>query len=344
MTASLCAVAVTLVFLALVLRRYLSEKNRARRDERDAAITRNYLQRVAGHKVSDADVWPRQVRLKAISRILPLLRGAERTRLLQIAELDDVLRETLRVSRSLYRSSRINAIQSMQRFGSEACVGRLREMMASDRSQRVRLEAAFALGANGSLPPPREILRLLKALRRQPTRLDIALLRSAAPLYPEQMLLLLEDKMPDAWRVQIIDALGWSENMDAIDTLDSAYDVPEPEIRCAVLRASARLGHPAARRWIMIGLADSVASVRLQAIGACVRLGLRKAVPAITRLRHDPNFGSACAPSRRWNRSCPLPTFHSGRFQARELGGNHRCCCDRDHMDRFCMLCRGRAS
>ena len=290
MTTSLCAVAVTLVFLALVLRRYLSEKNRARRDERDAAITRSYLQRVAGHKVSDADVWPRQVRLKAISRILPLLRGGERTRLLQIAELDGVLRETLRISHSIYRSSRINAIQSMQRFGSEACIGRLREMMASDRSPRVRLEAAFALGANGSLPPPREILRLLKALRRQPTRLDIALLRSAAPLYPEQMLLLLEDELPDAWRVQIIDALGWSEHMAAIDTLDKASLDPDPEIRCAVMRASARLGHPAAKRWIMMGLADPVASVRLQAIGASVRLGLSKAVPAITQLRHDPEL------------------------------------------------------
>lgn len=289
-TTSLCAVAVTLVFLALVLRRHLSEKNRARRDERDAAITRNYLQRVAGHKVSDADVWPRQARLKTISRILPLLRGGERTRLLQIAELDGVLKETLRVSHSVYRSSRINAIQSMQRFGSEACIGRLREMMASDRSPRVRLEAAFALGANGSLPPPREILRLLKALRRQPTRLDIALLRSAAPLYPEQMLLLLEDELPDAWRGQIIDALGWSEYMAAIDTLDKASNDPDPEIRCAVMRASARLGHPAATRWIMMGLADPVPSVRLQAIAASVRMGLRKAVPAITQLRHDPEL------------------------------------------------------
>lgn len=283
-TTSLCACAVTFVFLALVLRRYLSERNSARRDERDAAITRSYLQRVAGYKVSEADTWPRRERLAAVSRILPLLRGGERTRLLQIAELDGVLRETLRISHSLYRSSRINAIQSMQRFGSEACIGRLREMMARDRSPRVRLEAASALGANSSLPPPREILRLLKALRRQPARLDIALLRSAAPLYPEQMLLLLEDELPDAWRVQIIDALGWSEYMAAIDTLDKASNDSDPEIRCAVMRASARLGHPAARRWIMMGLADPVSAVRLQAIGASIRLGLRKAVPAIARL------------------------------------------------------------
>ena len=190
----LCAVGVSLVFLALVLRRYRAEKRRALRDARDTAITRNYLKRVAGHKLEHRDRWRRRARLRAVSRILPLLRGGERTRLLQIAELDGVLSETIRASYSLYRTQRINSIQLLQRFGSEACIGRLREMMASDRSQRVRLEAAFALGANNALPPPREILRLLNALCRQPTRLDIALLRSAAPLYPEQMLLLLEDE------------------------------------------------------------------------------------------------------------------------------------------------------
>ncbi|MBB3033603.1 HEAT repeat domain-containing protein [Alteriqipengyuania lutimaris] len=282
--------AITLAFLFLVLRRHVSERNRARRDKRDSAITRSYLQRVAGHKVPEESAWSRQARLKAISRILPLLRGGERTRLMQIAELDGVLRETLRISHSLFRARRINAIQSMQRFGSEVCIGRLREMMSTDNSQRVRLEAAFALAANGSLPPPREILRLLKALRRQPTRLDIALLRSAASVYPEQMLILLEDELPDAWRVQVIDALGWSEYMGAIDALDRASEDPDSEIRCAVMRASARLGHPAARRWIMMGLADRVPSVRLHAIAASVRLGLRTAVPAMTQLLHDPEL------------------------------------------------------
>lgn len=104
------------------------------------------------------------------------------------------------------------------------------------------------------------------------------------------MLLLLEDELPDAWRVQIIDALGWSEYMAAIDTLDKASNNPDPEIRCAVMRASARLGHPAAMRWIMMGLADPVPSVRLQAIAASARMGLRKAVPAIAQLRHDPEL------------------------------------------------------
>ncbi|AXK43140.1 HEAT repeat domain-containing protein [Erythrobacter aureus] len=284
---ALCASMIVLTFLALVFRRFLSEKGRARRDERDTAITRGYLKRVAGHPIGETKRWPREARLAAISRILPLLRGGERTRLLQIAELDGVLSETIRASQSLSKTQRINAIQLLQRFGSEACIGRLREMLARDQSQRVRLEAAFALAANGALPPPRETLRILNALRRLPTPLDSALLRSAAPLYPEQMLLLLDDDLPDAWRAQIIDALGWSENMAIIDTLGSVASHDNPEIRAAAMRASSRLGHPAAASWVFAGFRDPVASVRLQAIAACVRLGLRDAVPQLRRLLAD---------------------------------------------------------
>lgn len=284
---ALSASAIVIVFLVLVFRRYLAEKHRAQRDERDTAITRSYLQRVAGHRVENIDQWPRPERRAAISRILPLLRGGERMRLMQIAELDGVLLETLRISRSVKKTTRINAIHSLQRFGSEVCVGRLREMMAHDSSQRVRLEAAFALAANRALPPPRETLRILRALDRQPTRLDIALLRSTAPLYPEQIGFLLEDDLHPAWRALIVDALGWTDDLGAIDILQEVADDADLEVRCAVLRASARLGHPSAKAWVMSGLRDQVASVRLQAMAASVRLGLKEAVPELLRLRAD---------------------------------------------------------
>ena len=159
--------------------------------------------------------------------------------------------------------------------------------MARDRSPRVQLEAAFALASNGALPPPRESLRILKALSRQPTRLDIALLRSTAPLFPDQMVLLLQDDLPSVWKAQIVDALGWSENMSVIEVLEGVAADPDPEIRCAMLRASARLGHPAASPWVMAALNDPITSVRLQGIAACIRLGLREAVPELSRLRTD---------------------------------------------------------
>lgn len=285
---TVCAFAIFLVFMLLVLRRFVAERRQSRKDERDATITRSYLKRVAGHKVEQSRQWDRKARLAAISRILPLLRGGERTRLLQIAELDGTLVETVRTSHSIYRTERINAIQLLQRFGSEVCIGRLRELMARDPSPRVRLEAAFALAANAALPPPREVLRLLNALSRPPTRLDIALLRSVAPLYPEQLVLLLfDDDLETAWRAHLIDALGWSEDMSVTGMLETAADDAESEVRCAALRASSRLGNPAAARWVVPALEDPVPAVRLQAIAACVGLGLRDAVPQLTYLLDD---------------------------------------------------------
>ena len=282
-----CAAAVILLFLLLVLRRYISERSRARRDERDTAITRSYLRRVAGHRPESEKNWHRSHRRAAISRILPLLRGGERTRLLQIAELDGVLAETLRISFSLRSGERINAIQSLQRFGSEVCIGRLREMMARDRCHAVRIEAAFALGANFALPPPRETLRILNSMQRSPTKLDVALLRSTAPLFPEQMLLLLDDDLPPNWRPQLIDALGWTDDRRVVNTLSANATNPDPEIRCAVLRASGRLGFPDVQDWVTEGLRDPIASVKLQAIAATVRLDLHSALPALASLRDD---------------------------------------------------------
>lgn len=282
-----CALAICIVFTMLVLRRYVAEFNRAKRDQRDTEITRSYLQRVAGHRVDDPKGWCRNARKAAISRILPLLRGNERMRLLQIAEIDGVLTETLRKSRSAYRKERIGAIHLLQRFGSEVCIARLREIMARDRNLQVRLEAAFALAANGALPPPRETLRLTSAMERQPTQLDIALLRSTAPLYPEQMVLLLEDELSVAWRAQVIDAIGWSGDHSVIKILEQAASDSELEIRCAALRSSAKLGHPAAAQWVISALGDPVTSVRLQAITASMRLGLHSALPQLSHLTGD---------------------------------------------------------
>jgi HEAT repeat protein len=45
--------------------------------------------------------------------------------------------------------------------------------------------------------------------------------------------------------------------MGTIDLLERAAADPDPEIRRAALRASAKLGHPAAERWILPALKRS---------------------------------------------------------------------------------------
>ncbi|MBL4791810.1 HEAT repeat domain-containing protein [Citromicrobium bathyomarinum] len=279
---------VVVIFLLLVLRRYLAERQVDANKRIDAAITRSYLRRVAGHRPETDDAgWTDERRLAAVSQIQALLRGGERDRLMQIAELDGLLAATVRRSRRWRRSERVSAIRLLQRFGSELCIARLRELMARDRSPRVRVEAAFALAAAHALPPPRETMRILRMTDRAPSRLDSALLRASVPDYREQFVLLLEDDLPPVWRAQLIDALGWSGDVAVMPALEKAAGDEDPEVRGAALRASAKLGHPGGREWIMAALRDPDANVRVQAVKASEALGLRDAVPQIRDLRED---------------------------------------------------------
>ncbi|WP_137681320.1 HEAT repeat domain-containing protein [Aurantiacibacter suaedae] len=279
------------IFGLLVLRRYIAERRMAANKRIDAAITRSYLRRVAGHRPEgDEKSWTGERRLAAVSQIQALLRGGERDRLMQIAELDGLLAATLRRSHSWRRSERVSAIRMLQRFGSEACVARLREMLARDHSQRVRVEAAFALAAAYALPPPRETMRILGMTARAPSKLDIALLRASAPEYPEQLALLLEDDLSPVWRAQVIDSLGWSGNVGFIGLLEEAARQEDVEVRCAAMRACAKLGHPGGREFIISALHDPAATVRTQAVSACSALGLKEAEGDIRRLLCDPEL------------------------------------------------------
>ena len=283
--------AVSLFFLTLVLRRHLAERKIAENKRIDARITRSYLRRVAGQRPDDDETgWTDERRLAAVSQIQALLRGGERDRLMQIAELDGLLAETVRRSRSWRRARRVSAIRLLQRFGSELCIARLRELMARDRSPRVRVEAAFALAAANALPPPRETMRILQMTDRAPSRLDVALLRASAPDYREHLSLLLEDDLNPVWRAQLIDSLGWSGDMAVIEVVESAARDECPEIRAAALRASAKLGHPGGKEWILAALRDPDSNVRVQAVNTCAALGLREAQGALNELLDDPEL------------------------------------------------------
>ncbi|GAB5348403.1 HEAT repeat domain-containing protein [Alteriqipengyuania sp. 357] len=282
---------ITLFFLLLVVRRHLAERKAAEHKRVDARITRGYLRRVAGQRPDDDETgWTDERRLAAVSQIQGLLRGGERDRLMQIAELDGLLATTVRRSHSWRRARRVSAIRLLQRFGSELCIARLRELMARDRSSRVRVEAAFALAAAHALPPPRETMRILRMTARAPSRLDVALLRASAPDYREQLALLLEDDLTPVWRAQLIDSLGWSGDMAVIDVVEKAARHDHPEIRAAALRASAKLGHPGGKEWILGALRDPAANVRVQAVNTCAALGLKDARGALNDLRDDPEL------------------------------------------------------
>lgn len=275
-------------FGVLLFRRWRQEIREAKERDTLATITRSYLRRVAGQLDQEASPkWRDEQRLAAVSHIHMLLRGGEREQLMQMAELDGLLRATLRRSRSWRSARRVDAIRLLQQFGSEACIARLREIFTRDLNDSVRLEAAFALASIHALPPPRETIRILGMFERKANRLDNALLRASAPQYKDQLTLLLDDKIPHAKRALIVDALGWSDDASVLPTLEKASTIDNSELRSAALRAAARIGHPAAAPWVIRSLDDPVAFVRVQAANSCASLGLREAVPALEHAMHD---------------------------------------------------------
>ncbi|MFC0588944.1 HEAT repeat domain-containing protein [Novosphingobium aquiterrae] len=275
-------------FLLLLFRRWRIEHREASNQNKLAEITRNYLQRVGGFSVDGPDQrWPAGLKLAAISHLHLLLRGGERERLMQMAELDGLLNETLQTSKSRRAHRRIDAIRLLQQFGSEACVARLRELMARDRNPTVRVEAAFALASIDALPPPRELIRILGLFDRNPRRLDSALLRATAKHYCDHLQRLLNDPMPHWRRALIVDALGWSEDPSVLETLARAGAMESAELRSAALRAAARLGHPSVAEWVIPLLHDPVAFVRVQAANCCAVLGLASARPDLVEIARD---------------------------------------------------------
>lgn len=275
-------------FALLLFRRWRLESSMAAEQGILAAITRSYLRRVSGQAdPEESRIWPDSLRLRAISHIHMLLRGGERGRLMQLAELDGLLLAALRQSRRWRSAQRIDAVRLLQQFGSEVCIGRLREIMARDGSRFVQLEAAFALAAVHALPPPRETIRILGLFDRQPNSLDVALLRASAPVYVEQMKLLLADALPLTWRVRIIDAIGWCGDLSIVPLLADSAVSDCPELRCAALRSAAKLGHPSAEPWVLAGLDDPISIVRIQAANTCSALRLKSAVPLLRKMLSD---------------------------------------------------------
>ena len=288
---AIVALAMLVAFAIHLLRRWYQERRKQAEKDKLTAITRSYMRRVSGQLDAEASAkWSDALKLETVSHIHLLLRGGERQRLMQMAELDGLLRATLRQSKSWQSARRIDAIRLLQQFGSEACIARLREIFVRDRNKAVRLEAAFALAAIHALPPPREMIRILGMFERKINRLDKALFRASAPHYSEQLALLFEDDISHGHRALVIDALGWSENPEMLPLLKKASRMDHDELRSAALRAAGQLGLPIVQPWVLERLQDPVEFVRIQAVNCCAALGLRDAIPHLWVLLADEAF------------------------------------------------------
>ena len=280
------AAAMIACMAVLIARRWQAERRQSGISARSSAVTRNYLQRLGG----GLDVEPPvagPIALSAVLHLSQLLRGAERDRLLELAEADGLFDLALSKLKRSGPPGRVRAIQMLGQFGGERSVEVLLDRMANDPLPALRLEAASALATLGRLPAPADTVVMLGLAHNTPTRAHSALLRSLAVPHATELGTLLGDPLPVALRCMIVDALGWSMDYSVADLIGQAARDANPEMRCAALRAARQLGRPDAAKWILPLLADRVAEVRVNAIRACDTLQIEQAVEALELLCSD---------------------------------------------------------
>lgn len=286
------AIAMFAMLSALVVRRWILERGKARRSTQARALVRQFVAMTNDEPYDEAIIASAGTdeRIEAVIHIYQLVRGQERDRLRDYVKQNDVLAPIRRRARRGSPNRRIEAVRLLEWIGEEKSVLTLRLVLNNEPNLLIRLEAAAALAHIGGLPPPRALIGLLDLDKQAPTRLHRAIFRASAARHLHAMTALLTDeKLHDDTRVLVIDALGWSENFDALPALAEAARHPDHRVRSAALRAARQLGHPAARSWVIALLADEHDKVRTQAILTCMHMDMHEALPVIEQLAADPS-------------------------------------------------------
>lgn len=287
---ALFAAMMTAAFFLLVARRWLSERRLRREGAALIGATKNLLRRIEDLEPVVPQVnYRNSAKMQAVLNLSRLLRGSERAKLMALADEDGMFDSALRELTHKKMRRRTHAIELLDQFESHKCVMALRTVMANDPVYELRLAAAFTLARFGRLPSPRDTVSQMSLLTNENSRIHLALFRALAPLHTSQLRELVNDHAFQAVRASVIDSLGWSDDPSCLAEIEDASFDPNPDIRCAALRAAGQLGHPQAGKWIVPMLDDKDESVRIQAIRCASRLSLSQAVPQIEILAKDPS-------------------------------------------------------
>ena len=277
--------------LFLVMRRDRKERASVRKAELTRALTREIMG--AGQDVAASPAFQQArsaEKLAAISRLVQLLRGEDRERLVALAEEHGLLRDALRQARGSRPRQQIDALRLLGSVGGGQAVETLNLVLREDPKLDTRLEAASLLARLDALPPPDDMIEHLDLRSARITPLHRTLFRLIASRHPAELFRLAESAdLPPAVRALVIDALGWTEDFSALPLLAAAAADPHAPVRLAALDSATKLGHPSSASWILPLLSDPVPSVRARAIRACQLMRLNSGLPAIAELRQDPS-------------------------------------------------------
>ena len=285
------AAAMAAAMVALLLRRRRGEQGSLAHNQSKIAGSRALMRALASAdlKVNDPDL-PAEALRAALSHLLRLVRGEDRVRLLAIAEGKGLFADALAELRNRRQARRIDAMRLLEQFASPECIAGLNACMLADPVMAVRLEAAAALARVGALPPVLELVAALRMDQQPVTRLHAALFRSLAQRDSEQVAELAASARYGALRPLLVEAMGWTGDLNMLPELAGHAADPDHEVRCAAIRAARHLGHPGAGQWIVPMLDDAAEAVRVQAAQACGQLRLKDAIANLERLATEPSW------------------------------------------------------
>ena len=285
------AAAMGAAMLVLLLRRHRGERQSLARNQHKIVASRVLLSSLTSADLGVNGVeLPAEAWQAALSHLLRLVRGNDRVRLLAVAEGQGLFADALAELRNRRPARRIDAMRLLEQFGSPECIAGLSDRMQADPVMAVRLEAAAALARIGALPPLPELLVALGMDRQPVTRLHAALFRSLAQRDAEQIAEFAGSARYGALRPLLVEAMGWTADLDMLPKLVGHASDPNHEVRCSAIRAARHLGHPGAGQWIVPMLNDGAEAVRVQAAQACGQLGLKDAITSLERLATEPSW------------------------------------------------------
>ena len=278
----------------LLARRKRTEYRLLHRQKTDLEMVRELLYVVAVSSVLDAGsafaTASSEDQFRLMSHLIQLLRGKDRDTLLRSSCQTSLIQLAINGLTKGRPAQRVDAMRILEVFTTEESIEALKACMGSDASPVVRLEAAATLARMGKLPDPVIVIHMLDMTHRPIARLHKALFRSAAARDALKLIELAEDEHYISVRALLVEAMGWSDNFAVVEPLSRHADDPNPEVRCAALKAARRLEHPAAASWAVRLLLDSTDIVRIQAIQACAKLGAKNAIPILTSLLENQSW------------------------------------------------------
>lgn len=219
--------------------------------------------------------------------ILALLRGKDKTRMLQMFRSLGLVELQLRLLRSRSAEQRAKAVALLAHFPEPEVIENLRRCLA-DADANVRLTAAEALVEQDV---EMDLDLLLEQLQVGEVEHSLRLrhvFRRLAPRMSQAFAAHLRSEVPAAVKVLLLNALARTGEFGLVEQVLPCLEDPSVNVRAEALRCLASFAYPVDAAWLIRAMEDPAWEVRAQAALAAGRIGLPDTLESLKRLLGDP--------------------------------------------------------